>query len=357
MKIANSSIGLESARTYTSGSMKGSSASGTVFAFPDIMNAADQAKTKQDVSKPENESEDSSGHTQAENAKEDFDGIFSRMKALATSSAYESRLQKEAMERIRVECIQFLLYMLFGARGCTDEPVVTDTAQGGGVAAVSEMSETYRYYYSETEETCFSTTGTVVTTDGRELEFDLNLTMSRSFTQYYERNVKSYHTFTDPLVINLDTPMAEVSDVNIRFDIDCDGEAEEIGSLSSASGYLALDKNEDGVINNGSELFGTSSGNGFADLAKYDSDGNGWIDEADEIFDKLVIAFIKEDGSQELVKLKDRDVGAIYTGSASTDFALNDLATNEARARIRQTGIFLYESGMIGTVQHLDLAQ
>ena len=29
------------------------------------------------------------------------------------------------------------------------------------------------------------------------------------------------------------------------------------------------------------ELFGTKSGNGFADLAKYDSDGNGWIDEAD----------------------------------------------------------------------------
>ena len=98
-------------------------------------------------------------------------------------------------------------------------------------------------------------------------------------------------------------------------------------------------------------------GDGFSDLSKYDSDGNGWIDEADEVFDKLVIAFIKEDGSQELVKLKDRDVGAIYTGSASTDFSLNDLSTNETRARIRQTGIFLYESGMMGTIQHLDLAR
>ena len=68
-------------------------------------------------------------------------------------------------------------------------------------------------------------------------------------------------------------------------------------------------------------------------------------------------SFINEDGTQELVKLKDKDVGAIYTKSAETEFALNDLSSNETRARIRKTGIFLYESGMMGTVQHLDLAQ
>ena len=32
-----------------------------------------------------------------------------------------------------------------------------------------------------------------------------------------------------------------------------------------------------------------------------------WKDEADDIFDKLVIAYIKEDGTQELVKLKEKN--------------------------------------------------
>ena len=41
----------------------------------------------------------------------------------------------------------------------------------------------------------------------------------------------------------------------------------------------ALDINEDGKINDGKELFGTASGNGFGDLAAYDQDNNGWIDE------------------------------------------------------------------------------
>ncbi|MBR4573651.1 MAG: hypothetical protein IKO16_01960 [Lachnospiraceae bacterium] len=355
MIIKDSSIGMESARTYTSVSVRNYQASGSILAFPGILGDAYDTRSKQDVSKPEDSEKDPSAKEDAQNAKNDFDSIFNRMRAFATSEAYESKLQKDAMNRIRVECIQFLLYMLFGAKGHTDE--LSAAEGGGGIPVISEVTETRQYYRSETEETCFSTNGKVVTGDGREIEFELELSMSRSFTEYYEQNITSLRTFTDPLVINIDCPIAEVSDVKISFDLDCDGEADEISALGSNSGYLAVDLNEDGIIGDGSELFGTASGDGFADLSKYDLDGNGWIDEADEIFDRLVIAYIKEDGTQELIKLKDADVGAIYTGSASTQFSINDPATNEERARIRQTGIFFYESGMMGTIQHLDLAQ
>ena len=353
--IKDSSIGMESARTYTSVSAKSSSVSGTILSFPGILGNAYGDSTKQDVSRMGQGEKDLSAKPDAQNAANDFDSIFSKMRAHATSGSYVDKLQRDAMNRIRVECIQFLLYLLFGAKGHPDEREGISFGGGGGM--YTEVSETYRYYRSETEETCFKTTGKVMTGDGRELDFDLELTMSRSFTQYYEQNVTTVRAFTDPLVINLDVPMAEVGDVKISFDLDCDGTEEDVAALSAGSGYLALDLNEDGIVNDGSELFGASSGDGFSDLAKYDSDGNGWIDEADEIFDRLVIAFINEDGTQELVKLKDKDVGAIYTKSAETEFALNDLSSNETRARIRKTGIFLYESGMMGTVQHLDLAQ
>ncbi len=355
MIIKDSSIGMESARTYTSVSARSYKATGTLLAFPGILDKAYDTDGKRDVSEAGSE-EDSSAKADAQSAKNDFDSIFNKMRAFAMSDSYESKLQKDAMNRIRVECIQFLLYMLFGVKGHPDE-VTASPGGSHGTPVVSEVTESIQYFRSETEETCFSTNGKVVTADGREIDFNLELSMSRSFTQYYEQNVTSLRVFTDPLVINLDSAIADVSDVKIRFDLDCDGQEDEIGALGCGSGYLALDQNGDGVINDGSELFGTSSGNGFADLAKYDSDGNGWIDEADEIFDRLVIAILKEDGTQELVKLKERDIGAIYTGSATTQFSLNDPATNEERARIRQTGIFLYENGMMGTVQHLDLAQ
>ena len=161
----------------------------------------------------------------------------------------------------------------------------------------------------------------------------------------------------DPLVINLRGNIANVSDEKVFFDLDSDGELDSISRLNSDSGYLALDLNGDGIINDGSELFGTSSGDGFADLAKYDEDGNGWIDEADSIYSKLRIWVTEDDGSQSLYTLKSADVGAICLQKQSTDFALKSLYDNHTNGLIRETGVFLHEDGSVGTVQHLDLVR
>jgi hypothetical protein len=48
-------------------------------------------------------------------------------------------------------------------------------------------------------------------------------------------------------------------------------------------------KIKDGRVNDGRELFGPITGDGFAELAAYDDDGNNWIDENDGIYDNLSI--------------------------------------------------------------------
>jgi len=209
----------------------------------------------------------------------------------------------------------------------------------------------------EAEDTAFSTVGTVRTLDGREISFNVNVGMSRQFQQYYKEDFQ-LETFRmcDPLVINLDTDAAELSDQNFYFDIDADGELDEIASLGAGSGYLALDKNGDGVIGDGSELFGTVSGNGFADLAKYDQDGNGWIDENDAVWDKLQIWCRDENGKDVLYKLADKGVGAICLQNVSTDFTLRG-SEGRTKGAIRNSGVFLYENGTVGTVQHVDVAK
>lgn len=212
-------------------------------------------------------------------------------------------------------------------------------------------------YYSEKERTSYQTKGTVVTADGREIEFNLSFAMSRGFEQYYnEKYEKNVVSFCDPLVINLDSTMPSVSDEKFLFDIDGDGVLDTISKLSNKSGYLAIDKNGDGQINDGNELFGTKGGNGFADLAEYDSDGNGWIDEGDEIWDKLMIWCMDENGKTELYHVSEKGIGAICLQNVASDFSLNSLKTNQTNAAVRSTGIFLYENGGVGTVQHMDLA-
>lgn len=224
-----------------------------------------------------------------------------------------------------------------------------------GTKTTTQSSKTC--YYSEKERTAYETKGTVVTADGKSIEFNLHFAMSRSFEEYYNENYEtSVVSFCDPLVINLDSTMPEVSDQKFLFDLDTDGVMETISMLSNKSGYLAIDKNEDGNINDGSELFGTQSGDGFKDLAEYDKDGNGWIDEDDEIWDKLMIWCMDDSGKTELYHISEKGIGAICLKNVSSDFSLNSLKTNQTNAAVRNTGIFLYENGNVGTVQHMDLA-
>lgn len=61
---------------------------------------------------------------------------------------------------------------------------------------------------------------------------------------------------------------------------------------------MALDVNYDGIINDGRELFGPRTGNGFLELAEFDIDGNNWIDENDPIFEKLRIWTLDEKGNE-----------------------------------------------------------
>jgi len=211
-------------------------------------------------------------------------------------------------------------------------------------------------FVMEQESTTFSATGIAKTADGREIEFGVDLHMSRAFTGTMFSSKDEEIILTDPLVINLDSSSASVTDQKFFFDLDADGKKEEISLLGQGSGFLAYDKNGDGVINDGSELFGTRSGDGFADLAKYDEDGNGWIDENDDIFSNLKVWVKNEDGSDRLLDLKEANVGAIYLGSADTQFHLNDAYTNQNNAVIQKTGVFLKETGGAGTIQHVDLA-
>lgn len=210
--------------------------------------------------------------------------------------------------------------------------------------------------FTEKEVTSFSTMGVVETADGRSINFNLNLEMSREFTQAVGITEYSRKTFcVDPLVINLEGNPASFSDQTFFFDLNSDGKMEEISSLAPGSGFLALDKNGDGMINDGSELFGTKSGDGFKDLAAYDEDGNGWIDENDSVFKNLKVWTKDADGHDRLMDISKAGVGAIYLGHAATEFSAKTMDTNETQGIIRSTGIFLKESGEVGTIQHVDL--
>lgn len=394
MRISSSNVGMESSRRYTS-SMKRSV---TVSVTNTQAMISGSQITGFGAYRGNTLGQILSGKAAEEkgSVKDSLLGMSQGYYSVNQIKSTSEKSPEELVDEIRVRTITFLINLLGGSSRRQGQSAVdkdenslldellndmkneNQTSGGTGVDSALEgfgtglesMSDIFyqvslstvsfqeHYSYAEMESTTFKTQGTVVTADGREISFGIDLGMSRAFTEKYDTDVIQQNiAFCDPLVINLDGNVAGVSDQKFLFDIDNDGVEDSISQLSGKSGYLALDRNGDGKINDGSELFGTSSGDGFKDLAKYDSDGNGWIDEDDEIWSKLLIWSKDEEGNDALYHLTEKGIGAISLQHAQTDFSLNSAETNEVNARIRSTGIFLYENGDVGTVQHLDLAK
>ncbi|OGW63044.1 MAG: hypothetical protein A2V83_04430 [Nitrospirae bacterium RBG_16_64_22] len=158
----------------------------------------------------------------------------------------------------------------------------------------------------------------------------------------------------DPLVINFDGAGVRLTNEKYAFDLNSDGVQDQVSFAGAGSGFLALDKNGDGTINPGAELFGPTSGNGFAEFSRHDADGNGWIDEADPVFTDLRVWTKDAAGSDSLQTLSQSGIGAFFLESVETPFSMKD--GNQLDGRLSRSGLFLYENGAAGTVQQVDLA-
>jgi len=209
--------------------------------------------------------------------------------------------------------------------------------------------------HTETENTTFQADGIVKTADGKVIPFSLDVRMARSFSSDTSFSLRAGDALIDPLVVNFNGPAALLTDQTFSFDLNADGSDETLPFLQEGSGFLTLDVDGDGRINNGRELFGPATGDGFAELARYDEDKNGWIDERDWVYKNLAIRTKAADGTDIVMGLKAGGVGAIFTGYADTSFALKD-DMNSVRGQIRRTGVYLSEDGRAGSIQQVDLS-
>lgn len=208
--------------------------------------------------------------------------------------------------------------------------------------------------YSEAESAIFNAEGSISTKDGQSIAFSVSLSMSREFYAESSFSLRAGDAAKiDPLVINFEGNAAELSDTKFQFDIDANGTLDQIALLKSNSGMLALDRNQDGAINDGSELFGPNSGNGFIELTAYDEDKNQFIDEADSIYQQLRIWQRNADGSQKLLALGDKNIGAIYLGHVISPFQIKN-QDNNSLGEVASSSIYLTEQGSVGTIQQIN---
>ena len=237
-----------------------------------------------------------------------------------------------------------------GSGGSLTVTAANTVPDGGGVAVRYNAFS----YYEEHEALDFAARGSVQLADGRSIDINMAMHMSRDYVSQSQITIEAGAKLKDPLVINFDGRGAQLASDKFTFDIDGDGTAEQINRVSSGSGILMLDQNGNGRADSGNELFGAKTGNGFAELAKYDEDGNGFIDEGDSVYARLKVWVKGPDGQDQYSSLADKGVGAIYLGAIDTEFSYKD-ASNELQGKLRSSSIYLNESGGVGAVQQIDL--
>ena len=149
-----------------------------------------------------------------------------------------------------------------------------------------------------------------------------------------------------PLVLDLDhsgtIDLISLANSQGYFDRDLDGFAEVSGLVAAEDGYLSIDINHNGQIDDNSELFGTATMGGFAVLEQYDTNNDDQITAEDTIWADLIIwQDTNENGyseADELYTLADHDIIALNLDATPVQ------STNQGHD-IAYTGTFTVDAG------------
>lgn len=192
-----------------------------------------------------------------------------------------------------------------------------------------------------------TTSAASVSSDGLTQQSQLNVTVG---TAAKPQPVQQ----TDPLVLDLagNGFTTRGLDDAVRFDLTGDGRPESISAPKGDDALLALDRNGNGRIDSGKELFGDQHGasNGFAELSKYDDNSDGRIDRQDSVFEQLSLLRFDAQGRQQQQTLAEAGVSAIHLQAQNVKQALG------AYDEIAQIGRFDFADGRSGQAADLLLA-
>jgi hypothetical protein len=165
---------------------------------------------------------------------------------------------------------------------------------------------------------------------------------------------KAFKDFQSPLVVDIngdgqfDLTSAWDEDRLVRFDLALDGRPYPTGWVGATDGFLAIDLNGNGRIDDGRELFGEMTAgsvggkktyeNGFLALSRYDSNLDGLIDQRDREYGRIRIWIdsnrngLTESGElRTLAKSKIKSISLSYKSMVEPSGNYPMVAGNEIR--------------------------
>jgi hypothetical protein len=207
------------------------------------------------------------------------------------------------------------------------------TQATAGINIIGTESSVHRLYYGLPP--------AWLTTNLKTLRVELEVTLKDKYES----------SGVDPFVLDLDgdgfdlRPNVTTSPL---FDLNADGFATRTAwTLGADDGFLAIDLNENGKIDDITELFGNNIESGYAALSAYDLNSDGKVDQAEATTAEIVI-WVDQDGDAQT------DAGELHTLDDFSIASINvtpDITTPDVEDdyTILRQGTFTYEDTTTGT--------
>jgi hypothetical protein len=187
-----------------------------------------------------------------------------------------------------------------------------------------------------------------------EQSVSVKIRASREFFQQEEATLQvGERPKKDPLVLDLTGAGIDLTGVEdgTVFDLDADGVAEKAATVRGGTGLLWMDRNGNGQLDDGTELFGDVGGaaNGFEALASLDANSDGRIDIEDTTFGNLRLR-LNSGGQMQDVTLAEAGVASLGLQHVALPASLGDSASVDA------VGAFQRTDGTLGAMADVRLA-
>jgi hypothetical protein len=180
------------------------------------------------------------------------------------------------------------------------------------------------------------------------------LNSTTSLAQLLVAEPVSFNQLTSPLALDLTGDgihtLSPDQNSGLLFDLNADGSPESSGWISPSDAFLALDRDGDGLITSGSELFGNATpladgfraANGFEALAELDSTADGTLDALDATYSSLLLW---QDRNTDGLSQADELTGLSAAGIQSINLSYTTSSTLNNGNLIRETSSFSTTSG------------
>jgi hypothetical protein len=273
------------------------------------------------------------------------------MRAAATSGTASNTPTPTTCDTSPPNAVDIMLAILLGQplppqRAVTTPAAVTQTPATIGTAPAAPLVQ-----YQRTESCSFSAIGNVCLADGSTRQFAVGFDQSRRETATLSQGAA---LFRDPLVLDFGSPGTSLGTNTVNVDLNGDGKSVSMKMPGSQSALLFDDRNHNGMADDGSELFGPKTGDGFAELAKLDTDQNGWVDSGDAAWGDLKLWHTDINGKPQVETLAQAGVGALSVDHVAAPFTLKNDGTTTGQQQA--SGVWLGENGGAGAVRRIDVA-